>query len=287
MKPLARLAFGLLFVALTGCDQLASTGKAPPALKQNGLASVDPSVIDVPGRTQCAPGRKGVIAPVPLHPVVEVLVAPGDRVKKGQALVKLDDDEARADVRAKEADLENARIALQESRRYLGAVEKAPASAALPEQKHHEARVAALTAEMKERAATAALDSARAELEHYVVTASIDGVVSWLDVHPGTVSRPGTTVWGEILDLDEIDVRCGLTPEQANRVHVGQAADVRPSGNENVGVVGQVVFVSLTADKATGLVPVVVRLPNRAGRLRCEVGVQVRLQASVTVSETK
>ena len=31
------------------------------------------------------------------------------------------------------------------------------------------------------------------------------------------VSRPGTTVWGEILDLSEIDVRCELTAEQADQ----------------------------------------------------------------------
>jgi RND family efflux transporter MFP subunit len=218
MKTFAWLVFGLLFVVLTGCEPVATLRNRPPAVKKNGPASVDPSIIEVPGRTQCAPGRKSLIAPVPLHPVVEVLVAPGDRVKKGQALVKIDDDEARADVRAKEAELTNARITLQESRRYLRAVEKLYPSGALPEQKHHEARVAALTAETKDRAAEAALDSARSELEHYVVTALIDGLVSSLDVYPGTVSRPGTTVWGEILDLGEIDVRCEVRRRYPHRV---------------------------------------------------------------------
>jgi multidrug resistance efflux pump len=50
---------------------------------------------------------------VPLHPVVDVLVEPGSRVKKGQVLVKLDDDEAQADVRNKQALLANTKIALK------------------------------------------------------------------------------------------------------------------------------------------------------------------------------
>src|SRR5262249_5263484 len=55
------------------------------------------------GTTRPAPARKGVVSPVPLHPVIEVKVKPGDRVKKGQVLVRLDDDEPQAEVRAKKA----------------------------------------------------------------------------------------------------------------------------------------------------------------------------------------
>jgi multidrug resistance efflux pump len=123
--------------------------------------------IEVRGRTQCILARKFTIAPVPLHPVTEVLVEAGSRVTKGQRLVKLDDDEPQADVRAKEAALENAQIVLQEARRTLKQAETH--KEALPDQRYHEIRVAALKAERDERAAKAALESAKAELEHYEV----------------------------------------------------------------------------------------------------------------------
>lgn len=275
MKATPRCFPPTLFVLLMlmGCDPITGAAKPLSALRQGGRAPVDRFINAVPGRTECPPGRKAIIAPVPLHPVIEVLVSPGDRVKKGQVLVKLDDDEARADVRAKQAALENARIALKESRRHLGAVAKLYEKGAFSEEGNHGAQVAILREEMNERAAAAAWESAQAELEHYTVTAVIDGVVSWLDVSPGMVSRPGTTVWGEILDLSEIDVRCELAAEQADQVSVGQAAEVRRQGCD---AVGRVVFVGITLDKETGLVPVVVRLPNRKGRLRCGVPVQVR-----------
>jgi membrane fusion protein (multidrug efflux system) len=278
MAMLSRLAFGAVLVVLIGCDPISTFSKRATAFSEDDSVPVDRSVNEMLGRTECAPGRKGMIAPVPLHPVVEVLINPGDRVTKGQALVKLDDDEARAEVRVKQAALENARIDLQESRRYLGAIEKAIRS--VPDVEYQKARVAALSAEMRERVAVAAWESAQAELQHYVVTASIDGVVSWLDVSPGTVSRPGTTVWGEILDLSEIDVRCELTVDQADRVSVGQPAEVSSSEGYMGSGTGRVVFVGLTADKTTGLVPVVVRLANPKERLRCGIPVRLRFDAA-------
>jgi RND family efflux transporter MFP subunit len=224
---------------------------------------------------------------VPLHPVVEVMVKPGDRVKKEQKLVKLDDDEPQADVRGKKAALESAIITLKESRRYLAAIDPHYKSGALPEQLYHTAVLNVLKAEQDERAAKAGLESSEAELEHYMVEAPIDGVVAWLDVHLGMVSRPGTTVWGEILDLSEIDVRCELPAEDVDRVAVGQEAEVWLKGAKKAMGSGKVVLVGIAADKRTGLVPVLVRLTNEDGRLRCEVPVQVRFAGAKPVDGTR
>jgi membrane fusion protein (multidrug efflux system) len=252
-----------------------AAARAAPAARDAPGASAS-AVIEAKGRTQSVPARKALIAPVPLHPVVEVRVVPGQRVKKEQVLIKIDDDEAQADVRAKKAALESATITLEECRRYFKAIEKLAVAGAATEAGYYNARTTLLNAEKAELAARAALESARAELEHYTVTAQIDGVISWLDVHVGMVSRPGTTVWGEILDLSEIDVRCDLTPDQADRLAVGQRAEVRKMGKKDVCGSGKVVVVGIAADRGSGLVPVTVRLDNSRAALRCEVPVQVR-----------
>jgi membrane fusion protein, multidrug efflux system len=228
----------------------------------------------VAARTQCVPGRKCIIAPVPLHPVVEVKVAAGDKVKKDQVLVKLDDDEPQADVRQKKALLESAKVVLQEADRYLAKAQEMYKGGALPEAKFFAAQTAAHKAAHDERAAVAAVEGAVAELEHYEVQAMIDGVVSWLDVHLGTVSRPGTTVWGEILDLNEIDVKCDVTPEQADRVAIGQYVEVRQTKKNGAAMTGKVVTVGIAVSAQTGLVPVLVRVPNPQGVLRCGEAVQ-------------
>jgi HlyD family secretion protein len=68
----------------------------------------------VAGRTQPAPGHVGILAPVVRQPVHEVLVAEGDKVRKGQPLIKLDDEDARLKLKAKKADLEAEKATLAE-----------------------------------------------------------------------------------------------------------------------------------------------------------------------------
>jgi membrane fusion protein (multidrug efflux system) len=269
---------------------LAASGTIPGP-KTRSAHSIDSGVafvasdgaIEAVGRTQCAPGRRTSIAPVPLHPVLEVLVVPGEQVKRGQILVKLDDDEAQADVRLKQALLDSAQSAANEARRFLAKARTK--QAVLPEQRLHEAELAVHKAEADERAARATLDSSRAELEHYAVRAGIDGLVSGLDVHPGLVSRPGTSVWGEIVDLREIDVRCELTTRQADDgVALGQPVEVRLPDSERPLPTGRLVFIGSVADRKTGLVPVLVRLHNADLRLRSGVSLLVRFPPVMSAS---
>jgi multidrug resistance efflux pump len=314
---------------------------AAPAWRCGAAQSPSPGdagkPIEAVGRTQPAPGRSGTVAPVVLHPVIEVLATPGQRVKKGQPLVKHDDDEPQADVRAKKAALdelkaglaklkaqpreqeraearallESARVGLADARRYFSKLEEAWPTGGIPERRYHEAKTAVLRAEAEERAAVArldkllkypvaqeiaemqakvegakaALESAQAELEHYTIPAPIDGVVTRLDVNLGTVSRPGTVVYGEVLDVRELDVRCDLSPVQAARVKVGQAAELWQDGDPESRWSGRVVNVSLAADPRSGRIPVLVRVSNPQERLRCYVEVRVRFGNGQTAEQ--
>jgi HlyD family secretion protein len=301
------------------------------------LGGAEPGSLTVAGKTQPAPGKSAKIAPVVLHPVEEVLVTVGDKVKKDQVLVKIDEDEPKADMMAKKAavtemeaslarlkaeprehDIEEAeaavetyRVAARAARQLLDRLEPAWAKGAIPEQRYHDAKADADRADADSKAAGArlkrlrkrpydqevaelaarvegarqALEGAKFELEHYTVTAPIDGVVTSLDVVPGTVSRPGTTVWGEILDLSVIDVRCDVTPDQADRITEGQEAEVTREGRSEVQK-GQVANVGIAADRQTGKIPVLVRLKNPDMRLRCYIDVKVRF-ATTAAAEQK
>jgi RND family efflux transporter MFP subunit len=275
--------FGFIpLVAIIAIVGLSRTGlRSSPSSEAKPGRTPEPDVIEVSGRTQCVPGRKAVIAPAgPPHPVTEVFVALGDRVKKGQRLVKIDDDEPQANLRAKQANLRSAEAVLDEAKCHLEAIAKGHEKGAVSQEHYHDVRTTAIKAEMDAQAAKAALEEAKAELEHFIVEAKIDGVVNWLDVYRGTVSRPGTAVWGEILDLSEMDVRCDLAPDQVDQFAVGQNAEVRTSGKRSFSAKGQVVFIGRSADLSTGLVPVVIRLPNPGSRLRCGVSVRVRFAQS-------
>jgi membrane fusion protein, heavy metal efflux system len=276
MNPRVWLRTLVFLALLVGCDSTRTGSHFRQDAKKDQPAPTHHGPLQAPGRTEAVPSRKAIISAVPAEPVVEVAVAPGDRVKKGQTLVRLDDDEAKADVRAKEAALERARIELQESRRYLESAEALHKKGALSDHHIHETRVAALKAEADERQAQALLEGAKGELEHYTLQAPIDGVITRLDVSVGQTLRPTTKTWGEILDLSEIDVRCELTPEQADQIAVGHTAEVEAKGKGDARALGKVVYVGIAADQTSGLVPVVVRLANDKLGLGCAVQVTVR-----------
>jgi RND family efflux transporter MFP subunit len=287
LKLLMQTAIIGVFI-LVSVPRLPSSSPEPSREINKGQPkAAEDGVTWISGRTQCAPGRKGTIAPVPLHPVVEVLVKPGDRVKKEQVLVKIDDDEPQADVRNKKAMAEIAKVALDEAERYLKKAEQMYKDGVYPESRYFAALTTALKAKHDEQAAVAAWEGAKAELEHYEVVALVDGVVCWLDVHPGMVSRPGTTVWGEILDLSEIDIRFDVTPEQADQIKTGQAVQIKQMKKNGSSLPAQVVLVGITVDAGTGLVSVIARVPNPDGVLRCGEAVQVGLREDAKEPRTK
>jgi multidrug resistance efflux pump len=252
----------------------------PPAADTPAVSAqpAPTAFLEVPGRTRCLLARRGIIASAILRPVVEVLVSPGDRVTKGQVLIKLFDLEPQAKVRARENELRSIEARAQASRRNLELAERSQQTGAIPQTTYNDLRGTALSNAALVRAAEAELAHAQSELKLYTITASIDGEVSWLDISLGTVTWPGTLIWGEIVDLRELDVRCELTPDQAEQVAVGQSAELWLEGRAKATASGKVVFVGQVADRNTALVPVMVRVANPQQRLRAEVPVKVRLR---------
>jgi hypothetical protein len=77
--------------------------------------------------------RRGIIARAILRPIAEILAGPGDRVTRGQELIKLFDLEAQAKLRAREKELTSIEARAQCSRRNLELAETGRRTRALPE----------------------------------------------------------------------------------------------------------------------------------------------------------
>ena len=106
MRRVSLVVVALFLGLLSGLQ--AQQGAAPSSGAQNPM----PPPFEVEGKTRPLPKARAEIAPTVLHPVVEVLVVPGDRVKKDQPLVKIDSDEPEAEVRAKKAALKELEASL-------------------------------------------------------------------------------------------------------------------------------------------------------------------------------
>ena len=102
----------------------------PCAYSQTRAAWSGPwSPSTVPGKTQPAPGRVGIISAVGGHPVRQVLAVPGDRVKAGQPLVRLGTDDG--ELQVLQANLAEAQARLDSRHAIPPEAEQAEARAAL------------------------------------------------------------------------------------------------------------------------------------------------------------
>ncbi|MGE5244278.1 MAG: efflux RND transporter periplasmic adaptor subunit [Betaproteobacteria bacterium] len=195
-----------------------------------------------------------VISSRVLAPVVDVRVRPGDRVRRGEPLVRLDardlaanavqasagldaarqaGDAARSEEQAAEAALQLARatherISSLHAKRAATAQELDEAVAGL---RAAEARAAGSRARVKEsasglEAAKAAADAAGVTASYAVLTAPFDGVVAERRVDPGTVAAPGMPLL-TVEAVGAFHLEAALDESRASALHVGDAAGVR------------------------------------------------------------
>jgi RND family efflux transporter MFP subunit len=256
---LNRLVLPVVVVAATlaaGCSATppsAAKADAPPVAATLGRAEVVDlsSPFEAGGVVRAR--STAVIASRVMAPITDVLVRPGDRVRRGAPLVRLDgreinSAEARAtaalgaarqsaeaassetraaDAAVRIARLTHDRIVTLHAKRSATTQELDQATASLSAAEAQlgssVARAAAATAARDE--AQAAVHTARITASYAVLTAPFDGLVTERHVDPGTMATPGAP----LLTLEEpaalrLEVR--LDESRAAHVAVGQTADV-------------------------------------------------------------
>lgn len=189
-----------------------------------------------------------------LAPVAEVLVRPGDRVRKGQPLVRLDSRELEANasraeaavtaaqhaVRAAAFDRDAADAGLRLARatfdrvntlfatRSATAQERDEASAALgaAEARLAAAEARAAEAEAARTASQAAAEAAATTRSYATINAPFDALVTERAVDPGSLAAPGTPLL-TVEDTSALRLEVRLDEARASRLAVGQRADVR------------------------------------------------------------
>jgi multidrug efflux pump subunit AcrA (membrane-fusion protein) len=102
-----------------------------------------------------------------------------------------------------------------------------------------------------------------AQLDFYTLRAPISGHLGLLQVSPGQTITPGTTV-AEVVDLDEIDVLCFVSPHTTHKLKLGQPARLADSESAT----GKLAFIAVQAQPETGNFAVKVRFPNKDLGLR-------------------
>jgi len=197
----------------------AAAQRDPVAVRVEAVRSGDAAThVEIGGLVQ--PGTSALVTSRLMAPVREVRVSPGDRVRRGQVLVTLDDRDLQAQVRraatgttaveaglgALQAEREAVTAALDLARASHGRIAALHArKSATPQEfdeanahlRAAEARLAAVEARTREAeaaigSATAGRDAATVTAGFATITAPFAGVVTEKLIEPGNMAMPGT-----------------------------------------------------------------------------------------------
>ena len=197
--------------------------QAPPVM----VAVVESSQVsdELPLTGTVTSERTASLSPRVSGLVEHVYVDAGDRVKSGQALIRLDATMAKLALDRTKASGEEARAQLSEQRRLYdeakqmferGLIPETRMHAAEAEQRVAAARVARLTAEQKEQ---------REIIRRHTLVAPFSGVVSSRHTDPGEWVETGTAVL-LLVDMRRLRIDVQVPQERYEQVSVGSAVKV-------------------------------------------------------------
>ncbi len=201
--------------------------------------------------------------------VEEVLVSPGDRVRKGQPLVRLDRQLLDIAVQEKEAALDKARLDLLDATVPDSIVTGKPVTG-------ERLRNAQIRSGIG--AAEVALQKAKLERERAVITAPFDGVMDQVLVSVGERLSSGQDI-GRVVDLTNLRIEAAVLEHDLPSISVGGDAVITTAAAPGAPVRGRVAAVLPLVDSATraGRALILVR---GNGVLRPGMYADIRLEAN-------
>ncbi|MBU7006000.1 efflux RND transporter periplasmic adaptor subunit [Phosphitispora fastidiosa] len=254
------------------------------------------STLKISGKV--AASKEVTIVPKVGGKVTDVKVKEGQKVKRGDLLIALDDADIRAQIRVTEASLEMSKagqqtavIAYQEAQANLermkalfaeGAISKSQLETA----ENNFARAAAsytpdaggtqTAAQIKQ--AQAQLEAARINLQNTRITAPIDGTVAAKNIEPGEMAGPGSPVL-TIADMDQMVVEGNLAESEVNFAKVGDEVKVYVTAADEEPFQGYIESVSPIADPVTKAYSIKVWLENGSLLLKGGMAAEIYMTA--------
>jgi membrane fusion protein (multidrug efflux system) len=278
-KKHARLAALLLCAVLWGCG---SKDSHPPKASSN--PSPAPSeerkveVTEVQTRpmsyTVSAVGSLKTLEDVTISPkkagiINQILVKEGDRVKKGQILVQLDDVDARLQVERAEAGVKQAEAAVETNQNIIPRYRKLYESQVIPQQTLDELVLKVKVDEARLDLAKAELNLARQNLLDHRIVSPIEGVVNLkiasLGEHVNVAPKDEIL---KIVQMDPLEIEFHVPENLAGKIHRGSNIEFTVNAFSEEKFPARLRFISPTADPATRNVRMKALVQNPTYRLK-------------------
>jgi HlyD family secretion protein len=220
--------------------------------------------------------------------ILEIGAETGDRVRRGQLLVRIDPRTPRNRLAQAEAQLNAARAQRGTARSQLDRGRALLESSWINQADFDQLELAVANAEAAVVAAQVDVENARIALEDTEVRAPSDGTILSKRVEPGQViSSPTTDVGGGtpllvMADLSRVRVRALVDETDVGKLAAGQAARIEVASFPGAAFAGTIEKIEPQSivDQNVTLFPVLVSLPNPDGRLRPGMNVEASFAAA-------
>jgi RND family efflux transporter MFP subunit len=212
--------------------------------------------------------------------IAAVLVEPGDHVRRGQVLARLNPLTAQSQVEGAEAALDELRAGAATAQAEYARAQGARDSFSAEEFERR--RTAALTAQAKVKAAEAQLAEAHTRWQRTTVVAPSDGIVLTRSAEAGQIALPGATPLFRLARGGEIEMRGQVAEQDMPRLRVGQTALVRLDGVAQP-FTGKVWQIGAIIDAVTRQGSVRIALPAADQNLRPGAFARADIQAGATM----
>ena len=221
-----------------------------------------------------------IISPKKAGIIDEILIKEGDRVKKGQILVHLDDVDARLQVERAEAGVKQAEAAVETNRNILPRYRKLYELQVIPQQTLDELLLKFKVDEARLDLAKAELNLARQNLLDHRIASPIEGVINLkiasLGEHVNVAPKDEIL---SIVQMDPLELEFYVPENWAGKVHLGSKIQFTVKAFSEEKFTATLQFISPTADPATRNVKVKAVVPNPHYRLKPGFFAEVTVQA--------
>jgi RND family efflux transporter MFP subunit len=221
------------------------------------------------------------VAPKTAGRLEQVYVRLGDRVRRGQRIATIEDQEireqvrqaeasfevARATIRQREADLQLAQTNVERSRN-LFARELLPRQTLDDNEARYQAAIAQLDlARAQNTQSQARLDELRINLANTVIVSPVDGFVARRAADPGAfVSQNAPVV--DVVDIGRVRLVANVVEKDLRQVGIGDAALVEVDAFPGDTFKGRIARVAPVLDPSTRTASIEIEIPNADFRLK-------------------
>lgn len=231
--------------------------------------------------------RKAAVASKTTGRLIELMVEEGSKVKKGQIIAKLEDEDltaakaqAEANLKTSEANLRVSKIDLQDAEQNLNRSKRLIISSSIPqfqyddaEIKYRKAKASVEAAEAGVKAYIAAIKSAEVALDYTFIKAPFDAVVLTKNADVGDIVTPigaaseAKAAVVSIADTDSFQAEADVSENNISMVKLGQPCEIVLDAIPGVRMKGKVHMIVPTVDRSKASIMVKVAFAEKDSRM--------------------